>query len=117
MAALVAFVTSPDGRAALSARGAGAPGAPGDPRARRAARPRLVDRAAELEAAGPARWVWWSAATDAWPLASARLPLARCWDVAEAHRLLVGGWEATPQVAWAAAHRLDARGAPRRDPR
>ncbi len=65
----------------------------------------LVDR---LEREQSPRWTWWSAAHDARPLVAARLPLARCWDVAEAHRLLAGGWEATPQLAWARARRLDA---------
>ena len=64
----------------------------------------LVER---LERERSPRWTWWSAAHDAAPLVAARVPLARCWDVAEAHRVLAGGWEASPQVAWARAHGLD----------
>ena len=124
MAPLVAFVTSPSGRAALVGEGADdRPGSPAVsvpvaaaagvrdevPETLLAVGPvdEVVRRAAELEAEGLTRWVWWSAPPAAAPLASARLSLARCWDVAEAHRLLVGGWEATPQRAWAAAYRLD----------
>jgi DNA polymerase-1 len=102
MAALVAFVTSPDGRAALVSETVELVGPLAE----------VVDDAVQTEAAGATRWVWWSAPADAGPLAAARLPVARCWDVAEAHRLLAGGWEATPQVAWAVAHRLDRTGLP-----
>ncbi|SDO80014.1 DNA polymerase-1 [Pedococcus dokdonensis] len=116
MAALVAFVTAPGGRAALvgdapdarpegGALGTSGPEAVG-PVAE------LARRAAELEAAGDVRWVWWSAGADAAALAGAAVPVARCWDVAEAHRLLAGGWEATPQVAWATARGLDRAGLP-----
>ena len=58
------------------------------------------------------RWVWWSAAVDAEPLVRAGLHLARCWDVAEAHRILVGGWTADPPVAWAVSRGLDPGTAP-----
>ena len=64
----------------------------------------LVDR---LERERSPRWTWWTAGHDAAPLVAARLPLARCWDIAEAHRVLAGGWDASPQRAWAVAHRLD----------
>ena len=69
----------------------------------------LVDR---LERERSPRWTWWSAGTDARPLVAARLPVARCWDVAEVHRLLSGGWEVTPQLAWASAQELDVAGLP-----
>ncbi|MDF2143771.1 DNA polymerase [Knoellia sp. p5-6-4] len=64
----------------------------------------LVER---LERERSPRWTWWSAAQDAAPLVAARVPLARCWDVAEAHRILAGGWEASAHVAWARAQGLD----------
>ena len=64
----------------------------------------LVER---LERERSPRWTWWSAAHDAAPIVAARVPLARCWDVAEAHRVLAGGWEASPQLAWAHAQGLD----------
>ena len=96
-APLVAFVTAPDGRAAVVG--------PDDATVLPLAE--AVTRAAALVGAGTARFVWWAAAVDAAPLVAARLPLARCWDVAEVHRLLFGGWEAAPQLAWAAAQGLD----------
>ncbi len=96
-APLVAFVTSPDGRGAV----VGADEAAVLPVAQ------AVRRVAELVETGTARFTWWAASVDAAPLVAARLPVARCWDVAEAHRLLFGGWEAAPQVAWAAVHGLD----------
>lgn len=53
------------------------------------------------------RWVWWSAACGAAALVRRDVVLRRCWDIAEAHRLLAGGWAATPTIAWARAHGLD----------
>ncbi len=91
-----AFVTSPDGRAALVGPDLAVCG-PVDV---------VVDRAAEV-VDGAARIAWWSATTDAAPLAARGLPVTRCWDVAEAHRVLAGGWEAGPQLAWATASGLD----------
>ena len=60
--------------------------------------------AAALEAERSPRWVWWSAEDAAAPLVDAGVPVARAWDVAEAHRLLHGGWSATAGQCWAAAH-------------
>ncbi|GAB3084900.1 DNA polymerase [Pedococcus soli] len=97
---LVAFVTAPDGRVALVGPEASSVLTAADAAA----------RAQELVAQGSTRFVWWAAAVDAAPLVAARVPLARGWDVAEAHRLLFGGWDASPQTAWAAVHGLD-RGA------
>ncbi len=57
------------------------------------------------------RWVTWSAEAIA-PLVTARAPLDRTWDLAEAHRLLHGGWAADPTLVWAAAHGLDPSAAP-----
>ena len=96
-APLVAFVTSPDARAALV----------GTDVATVLPLEQARARAAELVATGSARFVWWAAAVDAAALVAGRLPVARCWDVAEAHRLLFGGWEASPQIAWADVHGLD----------
>ena len=67
----------------------------------------IVEAVRTLESETSPRWTWWSAAHDAGPLVAAGIRLARCWDVAEVHRLAEGGWEATPQLAWAAAHGLD----------
>jgi DNA polymerase-1 len=52
------------------------------------------------------RWVWWAATHGARPMVRAGVHLARCWDVAEAHRLARGGWPADPGRCWAAAHGL-----------
>ncbi|HEU5319718.1 MAG TPA: DNA polymerase, partial [Methylomirabilota bacterium] len=67
----------------------------------------IVEAVRTLESERSPRWTWWSAAHDAGPLVAAGIRLARCWDIAEVHRLAEGGWEATPQLAWAAAHGLD----------
>jgi DNA polymerase-1 len=64
----------------------------------------VVALAARLEAERSPRWVWWSAEAAATPLVEAGVPVARAWDVAEAHRLLHGGWSATAGQCWAAAH-------------
>lgn len=50
------------------------------------------------------RWVVWSAEDVLPSLVAAGVRVARAWDVAEAHRLLHGGWEADPGRCWAAAH-------------
>ena len=55
----------------------------------------VVEAARRLEADRSPRWVWWSAEAAAAPLVEAWVPVARAWDVAEAHRLLHGGWSAT----------------------
>ena len=101
MAEHLAFTVTPDGRAALVGDGVAQVG-PLD---------RLAPLVADLvgtDAGTPPhpRIVWWSAAVDARALVARGIPVARCWDVAEAHRLLHGGWQARPQLAWAAAHGL-----------
>lgn len=63
----------------------------------------LVER---LEAEHHPRWTWWSAEGTARPFIDAGIHVTRAWDVAEAHRLIDGGWEAGPAVAWAAAQGL-----------
>jgi DNA polymerase-1 len=71
----------------------------------------VLERVEALEAGDPGgdpvRFVWWAAGVDAHAVVTRGTRLSRCWDVAEAHRLIAGGWEATPQSAWATAHRLD----------
>ncbi|MDO5629260.1 MAG: DNA polymerase [Mobilicoccus sp.] len=58
------------------------------------------------------RWVWWSAQSAARPLVETGVHVARAWDVAEAHRLLAGGWRADPGLAWCVAQGLDPAGMP-----
>ena len=66
--------------------------------------PDMAREMAGLESASRPRWVWWSA-RYAGELASALgSPIARAWDLAEAHRILHGGWNAEPGRVWAAAH-------------
>jgi DNA polymerase I len=93
----VAFVTAPTGRSAIVGPGQRFVGPADD----------LARAAAALEADGAVRWVWWAAGLDARAGVARGIPLSRCWDVAEVHRLIAGGWEATPQSAWATAHGLD----------
>ena len=96
MADHIAFTVAPDGRAALVGSSGERVGSLGE----------VVDAVARHVAARGDRLVWWSAAVDARPLVARGIPVARCWDVAEAHRLLHGGWQADAQLAWAAAHAL-----------
>lgn len=72
----------------------------------------VVEAARALEADRSPRWVWWSAEAGASPLVDAGVPVARAWDVAEAHRLLQGGWSATAGQCWAAAHGIPVEGVP-----
>ena len=72
----------------------------------------VVEAAGRLEAEHSPRWVWWSAEAAAAPLVDAGVPVARAWDVAEAHRLLHGGWSATAGQCWAAAHGIPVAGVP-----
>ena len=70
---------------------------------------RLTDAPGELvrridEEVRP-RWVLWSADT-ALALARAGVRVATSWDLAAAHRLLVGGWRADPGRVWAQLHDL-----------
>ncbi|KGN36311.1 DNA polymerase [Knoellia subterranea] len=90
---LVAAVVH-DGRAALVGTGRRATG-------------RVTDVAREMaawESASRPRWVWWSARYAGELAAAVGSPLARAWDLAEAHRILHGGWKAEPGRVWAGAH-------------
>lgn len=73
----------------------------------------IVDEVAGLEAARHPRWVFWSAQAEANPMVLRGIHLDRCWDVAEAHRILAGGREANPALAWATACRLISSDLPR----
>ena len=55
---------------------------------------------AAIESALRPRWVWWSNDTAA-KLVASGLRVAMCWDVAAVHRLLFGGWQASPARVWA----------------
>jgi len=73
----------------------------------------IVTEVARLESEQHPRWVFWSAHADASLLVSHDIHLDRCWDIAEAHRILVGGRDASPAIAWATACGLAASGLPR----
>lgn len=77
----------------------------------------VVDRAADLERREHPRWAVVSAGSGLARMLAAGVPVARAWDVAEAHRLLFGGWRADPAYAWACLRGLDPAGMPSaRDP-
>lgn len=65
----------------------------------------LLDAVVDLEQTEHPRWTWW-AAQDVQPFIDAGFAPRRAWDIAEAHRLLHGGWAAEPGLCWAAAHGL-----------
>ena len=73
----------------------------------------IAREVARMETARHPRWVFWSAQADADPLVSNGIDLDRCWDIAEAHRVLVGGRAADPALAWATACRLATSDLPR----
>ncbi|TQL60893.1 DNA polymerase-1 [Oryzihumus leptocrescens] len=98
----VAVVFGPD-VAALSGDGVELCGSPGQVR----------DRVAGLEAERHPRWTWWAAGGDGRALVAHGIRPQRCWDVAEAHRVLAGGWAAGADRAWAVAAGLDVEALPR----
>ncbi len=94
------------GRGVIGPRAPGEPSLAGD-------LPEVVERARTLEASERPRWLVPSAAASLTPLVAAGIRVQRCWDVAEVHRLLHGGWAADLHLAWAIAHGLDPATAPR----
>ncbi|MCW2936130.1 MAG: putative polymerase [Actinomycetia bacterium] len=61
------------------------------------------------------RWVTWSGETAA-RLCGRGVRLATSWDVVAVHRLLFGGWQAGPGLAWASIRGLAADGGPAHEP-
>ena len=94
------------GRAAVVPREPGGPVVVGDLAT-------VVRRAAELEVQQHPRWLVASAAEALRPLVAAGVRVQRCWDVAEVHRLLHGGWRADLARVWASANGLDPDRAPK----
>ena len=80
---------------------------------RTGSRDEIVAEVARMETERHPRWVFWSAQAGANPLVSKGMHLDRCWDIAEAHQLLVGGRTADPAVAWATVCRLATSDLPR----
>jgi DNA polymerase-1 len=68
-----------------------------------AAGPDLAAAVARIDRELRPRWVVWSGETAA-TLTGHQTRLATCWDVAAVHRLLFGGWQAGPALAWARLH-------------
>ncbi|MCU1536886.1 MAG: DNA-directed polymerase, partial [Humibacillus sp.] len=65
---------------------------------------------------GP-RWVVWSAGSTLRGLIGAGVVVPRTWDLAETHRVLHGGWAATPGHVLAACRGLDPQEVPTPAPR
>lgn len=59
-------------------------------------RAQLASRIARATSEHGPRWVVWSAATALRDVVAAGLEVPRTWDLAEAHRLVHGGWLASP---------------------
>lgn len=66
----------------------------------------MVGRFVELDSRLAPRWVVWSAAVTLREVVAARVTVARTWDLAEAHRIVHGGWWATPGHVWAGCQGL-----------
>ncbi|HKX66993.1 MAG TPA: DNA polymerase [Intrasporangium sp.] len=64
-----------------------------------------------VESVNP-RWVVWSAANGLRGVVAAGVEVPRTWDLAEAHRLLHGGWWATPGHVLAGCRGLPAQDVP-----
>ena len=58
------------------------------------------------------RWVVWSASLGLRPLVTQGLAVPRVWDLAEVHRIIHGGWRASPGHIWAACRGLPETGVP-----
>jgi DNA polymerase family A len=93
-------------------RAAVGPAAPGDP-AVFGDVATVLRHAAALEEREHPRWLVTSAGSALDPLVRAGVQVQRCWDVAEVHRILHGGWRADLGPVWAALHGLDPAGAPK----
>lgn len=74
----------------------------------------VLARAREVERAEHPRWLVPSAGSALRRLVEDRVPLRRCWDVAEAHRLLHGGWAGDLPRAWASVRGLEVSALPAR---
>ncbi|WP_317183506.1 DNA polymerase, partial [Intrasporangium sp.] len=72
----------------------------------------LADYVARLVASVGPRWVVWSADNTLRRVVTAGVDVPRTWDLAEAHRLIHGGWWATPGHVWAGCRGLPAEQVP-----
>ncbi|GAA6527079.1 DNA polymerase [Intrasporangium sp. DVR] len=76
----------------------------------------VASRVARMIGSIHPRWVVWSAENALRGVVAAGVDVPRSWDLAEAHRLLHGGWRATPGDVWAGCRglRVDDVPVPRR---
>jgi DNA polymerase I len=73
--------------------------------------PVTVEQLALAESRWRPRWTCWSVATLR-ILVERGLRPATCWELSAVHRLLFGGWRASPELIWAALHDLPADSLP-----
>ena len=73
--------------------------------------PVTVEQLTLVETRWRPRWICWSAATLR-ILVERGLRPATCWELPAVHRLLFGGWRASPELIWAALHDLPADSLP-----
>lgn len=69
----------------------------------------LPEAVAELEAGLAPRWLVWSAQLGLEQVVAAGVTVGRTWDLAEVHRLIHGGWQASPGHVVAGAAGLPER--------
>jgi DNA polymerase-1 len=74
----------------------------------------VLSRVRLLEDQDHPRWLVPSAGTALGAVVAAGVPVARCWDVAEVHRIIHGGWAADMPRVWASVQGLDLDGLPTR---
>ncbi len=67
-----------------------------------------------LEERDQPRWLVTSARSALGAVAAAGVAVTRCWDVAEVHRIIHGGWVAGMPQVWASLEGLDPAGLPTR---
>jgi DNA polymerase-1 len=82
---LVAFVAGPERVHAL-----------GPALEETASRAHAAELVADIGRRVSPRWVVWSAASTLREVVAAGIDVTRTWDLAEAHRIIHGGWRATP---------------------
>jgi DNA polymerase-1 len=66
----------------------------------------ICEEVARRETALHPRWVFWSAQGEATRLVPRGIGVNRCWDISEAHRILRGGRDGDPALAWATVRGL-----------
>ena len=74
--------------------------------------PEVTQRFVALSARLGPRWVVWSAVSTLCGVVGAGVDVTRTWDLAEAHRIIHGGWAATPGHVLAGCRGLDPAAVP-----